>query len=864
MLKKLDIFLGGVGRYKGLTDNSRKVKKGFIFVAVKGLHFDGHDFVDEAVEKGAACVVGERNDQDLNIKKGTTYVKVEDSRVALGRIASAFYGHPSGKLKVIGVTGTDGKTTTSHLIDHLLAQAGKKVGLISTLLAKIGDRQYETGLHVTSPDSVALQKFLAEMVKEGCEYAVVEVTSHGIDQKRIEATKFDVGVITNITPEHLDYHQTLEAYRKTKLSFLQTAKGFVVLNRDDASFGYLKSKLKDKKIVVYERSKEVAGILPGAYNESNLAAALAVIENLGINKKEALKTLHSFELPTGRLQKVDLGQPFDIYIDFAHTPNALENVLSFLREKTKGRLIAVFGCAGERDTTKRPKMAEISTRLADFSIFTAEDPRNEKIEDILAQMERGVKNPQAKYVKIRERGEAISYAINKIAQKGDTVVICGKGHEKSMAYGHTEYPWSDYEAVKAAFKKYVHFMGIGGSGIGGVADLARKFGYQVSGCDLETSGHNVKHLKNVNLVVATPAVFFQSADNSEVIEAKKRGILMTWQEFLGKYLHQGKKVICITGTHGKSTTTAMVGKLLEDAGLDPLVSLGAKVEKWGGSTRFGKGKYFVTEADEFFDNFLNYHPEIMIINNIEFDHPDYFEDEESVLTSFRKFVGNLTGEKALIVNEDDPGVKKLLEGLDLNNVKLIKYHPRKDKLGFDLKVPGKHNVANALGVVALGKYLGINDPLVEKSLATFVGVGRRMELIGENKGIRIYDDYAHHPTAIAATLAGLREIYPNKRIWAIVEAHGFKRTKALINKYQGVFDKADMVVIGPIFKARDPETFGMTEKLIAQASKHKKALAFSKLDEMFDYLKKNLVSGDIVLVMGAGKSNLWTQKLLRK
>ena len=452
MLKKLDIFLGGVGRYKGLTDNSRKVKKGFIFVAVKGLHFDGHDFVDEAVEKGAACVVGERNDQDLNIKKGTTYVKVEDSRVALGRIASAFYGHPSGKLKVIGVTGTDGKTTTSHLIDHLLAQAGKKVGLISTLLAKIGDRQYETGLHVTSPDSVALQKFLAEMVKEGCEYAVVEVTSHGIDQKRIEATKFDVGVITNITPEHLDYHQTLEAYRKTKLSFLQTAKGFVVLNRDDASFGYLKSKLKDKKIVVYERSKEVAGILPGAYNESNLAAALAVIENLGINKKEALKTIHSFKLPAGRLQKVDLGQPFDIYIDFAHTPNALESVLTYLREKTKGRLIAVFGCAGERDTTKRPKMAEISTRLADFSVFTAEDPRSEEIEDILVQMERGVKNPQAKYVKIAERGEAIFSAISKIAQKGDTVVICGKGHEKSMAYGEKEYPWSDYEAVEAAIK----------------------------------------------------------------------------------------------------------------------------------------------------------------------------------------------------------------------------------------------------------------------------------------------------------------------------------------------------------------------------------------------------------------------------
>lgn len=446
MLKRLDIFLREIDEYKGVTEDSRKVKNGYVFVAVRGLHFDGHNFIKDAVKKGAACVIGEKDYKDLN----TFYIKVKDSRIALGRIASAFYGYPSQKLKVIGVTGTDGKTTTSHLIYHLLTQAGKKVGLVSTIAAKIGAKEYETGLHVTSPDPVALQKFLAEMVKEECEYAVIEVTSHGIAQKRIEGTKFDIGIITNITSEHLDYHHSFEAYRETKLAFLRTAKDFVVLNKDDQSFSYLKSKLEDKKVVVYERSKEVAGILPGAYNESNLAGALAVMENLGINKKEALKTLHSFKLPTGRLQKVNLGQPFDIYIDFAHTPNALENVLSFLREKTKGSLVAVFGCAGERDATKRPKMAEISTRLADFSVFTAEDPRNEKIEDILAQMERGVKSRETKYVKIPERGEAIFYAINKVAQKGDTVVICGKGHEKSMAYDHTEYPWSDREAVKLA------------------------------------------------------------------------------------------------------------------------------------------------------------------------------------------------------------------------------------------------------------------------------------------------------------------------------------------------------------------------------------------------------------------------------
>ncbi|MEK7111983.1 MAG: UDP-N-acetylmuramate--L-alanine ligase [Patescibacteria group bacterium] len=426
---------------------------------------------------------------------------------------------------------------------------------------------------------------------------------------------------------------------------------------------------------------------------------------------------------------------------------------------------------------------------------------------------------------------------------------------------------------------HIHFMGIGGSGVSGVSILAYKEGFRVSGCDLEREspylpkvrkyiseiyvGHEVSHLGGIDLVVVSPAVFFQSADSNEVIEAKKRGILITWQEFLGKYLHRGKKVIAVTGTHGKSTTTAMVGKLLEDAGLDPLVSLGAKVESWEGSTRFGKAKYFVTEADEFYDNFLNYYPEIIILNNIEFDHPDYFKDEESVLDSFRKFVGNLRGEKVLIVNEDDPGVKKLLESLDLNNIRLIKYNPKKDNLGFNLKVPGKHNIANALGVVALGKYLRIKDSLVEKSLKNFIGVGRRMELIGESRGVKIYDDYAHHPTAIAATLSAIRQRYPNSKIWALVEAHGYQRTKALLKNYGGVFSDADEVIVGPIFRARDLETFGISEESIVKASKKENARAIKSLTKIIEILKEEIKKGDIVLVMGAGKSYDWSRRILK-
>lgn len=380
-------------------------------------------------------------------------------------------------------------------------------------------------------------------------------------------------------------------------------------------------------------------------------------------------------------------------------------------------------------------------------------------------------------------------------------------------------------------------MGILGSGVAGVASLASKFGYEVTGCDLESEGHSDSHLKDVDLVVATPAVFYQSTSEKEFEEAKKRGILLTWQEFLGKYLLKGKKVIAIAGTHGKSTTTAMAGKLLIDAGFDPIVVLGAKVTQWGGSSRFGKGEYAVVEADEFNNNFLNYSPEIAIINNIEFDHPDFFRNEREVRESFKKFIGRLVGQKLLITQKDSSGRK------------------------FNLKVFGFHNQENANMVYLLGRALGIEEDKIVKSLESFEGIGRRMELISDKNGIEIYDDYAHHPTAIRTTLEGLRVEYPDARIWAVVEAHGYQRTKALLSKYKGVFEKADFVVIGPIFKARDSQTFGISPSSIVEASGHKNSIAFESLDKMIDFMKENLKAPDVVLVMGAGKSNIWAQKL---
>lgn len=380
---------------KGVTADSREVKPGYVFVAIKGKTVDGRDYIAEAKKRGA-----------IAIYKG---------KEKLGDLASEFYQDPSSKLKVIGVTGTKGKTTTCHIIHHILTSLGYKTGLISSITSP--------GFHVTTPDVISLNKWLKDLVDKGYEYAVVEVSSHGIDQGRVAGVKFEVAALTNIAPEHLDYHKTLSEYKKKKLSFLKSAKISVVGR-------------KDTKI----------DVLPGKFNNLNAQLAVDVVVELGFDKKDAIKTLSSFELPEGRLEEVINDRGFKIYIDFAHTPDSLEAVLTYVKSKTSGRLISVFGCAGERDPRKRSKMGKISTQIADLSVFTVEDPRTENIFDILKEMESEATS--RKFVSIPERGEAIAYALS-IAKKGDTVAILGKGHEKSMSYHGFEHPWSDKEVTSA-------------------------------------------------------------------------------------------------------------------------------------------------------------------------------------------------------------------------------------------------------------------------------------------------------------------------------------------------------------------------------------------------------------------------------
>ena len=478
-----------------ITFDSRKVAPGHLFVALSGGSCDGHDFIPAALEQGATAVLGTRQMDPLPVP----YLRVEDSREALAWLAAEFYDHPGRKLTVIGVTGTDGKTTTSNLLFQILRTAGFKTGLVSTVNAVIGDEVMDTGFHVTTPEATEVQKILAKMVAAGLTHVVLETTSHGLAQHRVTGCEYDLAVVTNITHEHLDYHGSYEGYRAAKARLFQELERTVpktfgnprlaVLNADDQSYPFLDSLVKGPRVtyrlnqqadfyaieiqyssagvrflVNYEGgSIPVTCALPGGYNVSNcLAAFAAAVGGVGVSPQDAATGIASLKGVPGRMEFIDMGQDFLAIVDFAHTPNALIRAVETAREMTSGRVITVFGSAGLRDREKRRLMAAASVRLADVSILTAEDPRTESLEEILAEMaDEAVKAGGVEgktFFRVPDRGDAIRLGV-KLAQPGDLVMPCGKGHEQSMCFGTVEHAWDDRTALRAALAEHLNLSG---------------------------------------------------------------------------------------------------------------------------------------------------------------------------------------------------------------------------------------------------------------------------------------------------------------------------------------------------------------------------------------------------------------------
>lgn len=372
--------------------------------------------------------------------------------------ANLYYGFPSRKLKVIIFTGTDGKTTSSTLTYKVLLQANKKVGLISTVAAYIGDKQLDTGFHITTPGPWELQKLLAEFVKQQYEYVVIETTSHGIYQFRTWGIRPLIGGLTNISHnEALDYHVTYKNYVDAKCQKLKQADS-IWINKQDESFPLVTELLPKNKTHAYtalqnipeSTKKEIVDRFPQEYNQANATLVYQVTKELGIEEHDFNTAIKNFETVPGRMQEVKNAQGYRVIVDFAHTPNALHQALSSLRQTLPAnkKLIAIFGCAGLRDPGKRAPMAKFATEIADFAIFTAEDPRTEDIWTIIRQMKEQLTEHHDKMISIPDREQAIQYAFSTLAKKGDTVAIFGKGHEHSLAYGSTEYSWNDVAAVQ--------------------------------------------------------------------------------------------------------------------------------------------------------------------------------------------------------------------------------------------------------------------------------------------------------------------------------------------------------------------------------------------------------------------------------
>ena len=463
-----------------ITADSRKVIPGTLFVAVNGHASDGHDYIADAIRKGATGIVCERLPEDEEIlrcaQNGNVQIEVVDnSRRALALLADEFYGHPSRKLKLVGITGTNGKTTTVTLLYNLFRSLGHKCGLLSTIANYVGDERFET--ENTTVDPVTLNELLARMVEEGCEYCFMEVSSIGVEQDRVTGLQFAMGIFSNLTHDHLDYHKTFAEYlRCKKLFFDNLPKEAIALVNVDDSHGnvmvqntraqvvtYSVKGLADHTARIIEQSFEgmqlkIDGIetwcrLIGAHNAYNLLAIYSAAVCLGADRTDTLVSLSSLESAPGRLENLRGPKGLSVVIDYAHTPDALENVLTTLRSIAPERqLICLFGCGGDRDKTKRPEMAQIAERLADRLVITSDNPRTEDPEAIIEDIKAGL-SPEgmAKSLVISNRREAIRTAIL-TAPESATILLAGKGHETYQIIGHEKMHFDEKEIVEETFK----------------------------------------------------------------------------------------------------------------------------------------------------------------------------------------------------------------------------------------------------------------------------------------------------------------------------------------------------------------------------------------------------------------------------
>jgi len=456
---------------KGIACNSKYVSRGYIFVAIKGTKEDGHKYINEAVSNGARVVFMKNKKESLILDNGVIFINVKDTRRKLSEISSRFYGEPSKKMKVIGITGTNGKTTTSLVIEKILKGAGFDTGLIGTINYKYKGKVLPATN--TTPDSLKLQLLLSKMLKQRIDYCLMEVSSHSLDQDRVAYVNFSSAIFTNLTQDHLDYHLTLNKYFLAKQKLFKNLKdsAWAIVNRDDTFASRLLRETEARKLTYGLKSNaditakkiklhldhssfyvhtpkgnlKIKTELIGYHNVYNILAAvgLSIAEDIDLEVVE--DSIKKLKVIPGRLESIDCGQSFKVFVDYAHTEDALRNVLSALRSLSRNRIIVVFGCGGERDKKKRPKMGRVASQLADFIILTSDNSRSEKSLDIVKDISKGITTKN--YRIILDRSQAIQEALN-LARAYDSVLIAGKGHEPIQIYNDKVLPFDDRQITR--------------------------------------------------------------------------------------------------------------------------------------------------------------------------------------------------------------------------------------------------------------------------------------------------------------------------------------------------------------------------------------------------------------------------------
>lgn len=473
------LFGEGHQAVTGIAYDSRMVQRGDLFAALKGADFDGHHYVAEAERRGAAALLVEEHNPSA-----LPQIVVHDTRFALSPVSAQFYGRPSQTMGTIGITGTDGKTTTSFIVDHVLRFLGAATGLIGTVAIRIGEREEFHASRQTTPESSDVQRYLRQMADAHVDWAILEATSHGLAMFRLDDVRFRIGAVTNITHEHLDFHGSVENYRRAKAKLLERVgrdAGIVVTNADDPGARLIEAFAGEASFLrysIHDRNADVAAVnvrrgvrgsafelmtggqhvalvdfpLIGEFNVANALCAASIAVAAGFDIESVARALETTPPVPGRMARIDLGQPFSVVVDYAHTPESMAKVLQLLRElHSDGRLIVVFGSAGERDTEKRSLQGAVAARLADISVISSEDPRNEDAEGIISQIAAGARAAGAidgsTLFSRTDRREAIRVALA-LARPGDCLLLAGKGHEASIIWGRVKLPWDEADVAR--------------------------------------------------------------------------------------------------------------------------------------------------------------------------------------------------------------------------------------------------------------------------------------------------------------------------------------------------------------------------------------------------------------------------------